>query len=487
MTNVCMNNNTNNKNLSTQIKKGFVWSFIENLSLQGIRFFIGIVMARLLSPSDYGMIGMLTVFMVISDLLVNSGIGSALNQMQNRKEKDFSTAFLFNFVIGIILYGILYFLARPISSFYNVPLLEKLMQVLALSLVINSLCVIPMTKLQIALSFRMISIITVLSAAFSGVVGIYFAMSGYGVWSLVYSTLGGNLLRMIMLYAIVKWIPHTFFSLASFKSMFSYGSKLLLGQLLDTIYSNIYPLVIGKAYSASALGFYSRAQGYANLPSSTISQMIYRVCFPAFCKENNNKIELLRSYIVIMRNVALLTVFAMTLLLSLAQPLVSILITNKWLSCVPMLQILCVATMWYPMLEVNLSVVKALGFSSSVLKMQIITKVFAIIVLVITLNFDIIIMCYGIVIVSLFSVFVNFILSKNIIGLSLKEQLKPLIPSIMAGVLMYVVIAIIIELVDNVYLQCIAGLFIGSTIYAGMLQLLGIPIKKLLYSFIKDK
>ena len=166
MTNVCMNNNTNNKNLPTQIKKGFIWSFIENLSLQGIRFFIGIVMARLLSPSDYGMVGMLTVFMVISDLLVNSGIGSALNQMQNRKEKDFSTAFLFNFVVGVILYGILYFLARPISSFYNVPLLEKLMQVLALSLVINSLCVIPMTKLQIALSFRMISIIAVLSAVF---------------------------------------------------------------------------------------------------------------------------------------------------------------------------------------------------------------------------------------------------------------------------------------------------------------------------------
>ena len=166
-------------NLSTQVRNGFAWSLIENFSLQGIRFFIGIVMARLLSPTDYGLVGMLTVFIVVSDQLVNSGIGSALNKMQDRKEQDFSTAFLFNFTIGIALYVILFLSSGAIASFYGISQLKMLMQILALSLIINSLCVVPMAKLQISLKFRCISLVTVISAVASGISGIGFAMNGY--------------------------------------------------------------------------------------------------------------------------------------------------------------------------------------------------------------------------------------------------------------------------------------------------------------------
>ena len=166
-------------NSSTQVKRGFAWSLVENLSLQGIRFIIGIVMARLLSPSDYGMVGMLTVFIVISDLLVNSGIGSALNKMQDREERDFSTAFLFNLSVGVCLYAVLFVFSGHIAAFYGIAQLEILMRVLAISLIINSLCVVPMTKLQIALNFRSISIISVISAVVSGISGICFALNGY--------------------------------------------------------------------------------------------------------------------------------------------------------------------------------------------------------------------------------------------------------------------------------------------------------------------
>ncbi len=474
-------------NLSTQVRNGFAWSLIENFSLQGIRFFIGIVMARLLSPTDYGLVGMLTVFIVVSDLLVNSGIGSALNKMQNRKEQDFSTAFLFNFTIGIALYVILFLSSGAIASFYGISQLKMLMQILALSLIINSLCVVPMTKLQISLKFRCISLVTVISAVASGISGIGFAMNGYGVLALVYSTIIGNATRLVLLYIIVKWIPRTGFSYASFKNMFSYGSKLLGGQLIDTLYTNVYPLVIGKVYSATALGFYSRAQGYANLPASTFTMMIYRVCFPAFCKQNNNKKELMSSYSSMMRYVSFCTIFVMMMLLSLAEPLIVVLITDKWISCANMLKVLCLATMWYPILEVNLSAIKALGYSSAVLKMQIINKSFAILVLAFTLQFDIIVMCVGAAIVSAFSVLVNFSISRKILATNMLEQIKPLIAPLLGGAAMYIVISVFTHVTGNPYLQCISGFIAGTAAYVAVTCLLGFPVKEMLGKLFRKK
>lgn len=474
-------------NLSTQVRNGFAWSLIENFSLQGIRFFIGIVMARLLSPTDYGLVGMLTVFIVVSDLLVNSGIGSALNKMQDRKEQDFSTAFLFNFTIGIALYVILFLSSGAIASFYGISQLKMLMQILALSLIINSLCVVPMAKLQISLKFRCISLVTVISAVASGISGIGFAMNGYGVLALVYSTIIGNATRLVLLYIIVKWIPRTGFSYASFKNMFSYGSKLLGGQLIDTIYTNVYPLVIGKVYSATALGFYSRAQGYANLPASTFTMMIYRVCFPAFCKQNNNKKELMSSYLSMMRYVSFCTIFVMMMLLSLAEPLIVVLITDKWISCANMLKVLCLATMWYPILEVNLSAIKALGYSSAVLKMQIINKSFAILVLAFTLQFDIIVMCIGAAIVSVFSVLVNFSISRKILATSMLEQIKPLIAPLLGGAAMYAVISVLTHVTGNPYLQCISGFIVGTAAYVAVTCLLGFPVKEMLGKLFRKK
>lgn len=474
-------------NTATQVKQGFAWSLVENLSLQGIRFIIGIVMARLLSPSDYGMVGMLTVFIVISDLLVNSGIGSALNKMQDREERDFSTAFLFNLSVGACLYVVLFVFSGHIATFYGIAQLEILMRVLAISLIINSLCVVPMTKLQIALNFRSISIISVLSAVVSGISGICFALNGYEVFALVYSTIIGNAMRLVLLYLTVRWFPHTGFSLSSFKGMFSYGSKLLGGQLIDTLYTNVYPLVIGKAYSATALGYYSRAQGYANLPASTITMMIFRVCFPAFCKQNNDIPQLLVSYSMMMKYVAFGSIFVMVMLLSLARPLIIVMITDKWITCASLLQVLCLASMWYPILEVNLSVVKALGNSSAVLKMQIINKSFAVAILAFTLQYDIMVMCIGSVVVSLISVLVNFFISRKILGISIHGQMKPLAAPLLGGATMAVVIALLLTITPNPYLQCVLGVTIGTITYAIVTQLAGFPVKTTLMKLIPHK
>ncbi len=462
--------------ISKQVQRGFAWSLLENISLQGIRFLIGIIMARLLSPSDYGMVGMLTVIIVISDLLINGGIGSALNKKQDRTEKDFYTVFIFNVSVGLLLYAILYFLAPYVAAFYNIPLLEKLTKVLTVSLVINAMSIIPMLKLQIALNFKSISIITVISSLLSGLSGFLLAVNGFGVWALVYSTIIGNVVRLFLLFGTVRWMPRLQFSLQSFRSMYTYGSKLMFAVLMDNIYSNMYPLLIGKFFSASALGYYSRAQGYASIPSSTITMMIYRVCFPAFCKQAVNREALFLSYEKMMRNVAFISFLLMTLLLSLAHPLVAIIISEKWMPCVNMLKILCLAVLWSPVLEVNLSMIKAMGQSSAILKMQILNKSFAIAVLLVTFHFfNIIVMCWGAVFISLFSVFVNFRLSASLLKISVRKQFSYLYISFVGAIVMYLVIACVIYILDNNFLQCLVGGVLGIVAYLTVTAVLGFP------------
>jgi O-antigen/teichoic acid export membrane protein len=433
-------------------------------------------MARLLLPSDYGLVGMMTVFIVVSDLFISSGFGSALNKMRQRTENDYSTVFIFNFSIALTIYLALYCSSSLIAEFYNEPLLNDLVKIQSLSLLINSLGIVPMTMLQIKLDFRKISVITVSSSIISGCAGIYMAYNGLGVWALVYSTLIGCVSRIFFLYISVRWFPHAGFSYSSFHNMFSYGSKIMLSILVDVVYTNIYPLVIGKVYSASSLGFYSRGQGYANLPSSTLTMMINRVCFPAFCKQNDDIQELIKTYMKTMINVAFISSFTMLMLLSLSEPLVIALISNKWAASIPILKVLCLATMWYPIQEVNLALLKAIGLSSLVLKMQLVSKLFAVIVLVYTLQFNVIVMCYGAVIVSLFSIAVNFYMSSKHIGLSFWQQIKLISPSIVCGGVMSLSILILIGRLTDIYLQCFLGFLVGSFVYMLVARCFGFSV-----------
>ena len=473
-----LGNNLNNSSGSA-IRKGFIWSFVENISLQVSRFVIGIIMARLLTPTDYGLIGMLTVFIVISDLFVNSGIGAALNQKVNRTTADYSTAFYFNIVIGIFCYVILYFAAPFISSFYHEAQLTELLRWLSMTIVIKSMCVVPSTILQINMRFKAISIVALLSSLALGISGIIFATNGYGVWALVYSNLIGALFSLICYIGISKWMPKFLFSILSLKSLFGYGCKLLFATLTEVIYNNIYPLIIGRVYSAQELGYYSRAQGYANLPTGTLSSMIYRVCFPAFCKDKQDKTLLERNYNILMGATSYIIIPVMMLLLILARPLVIILITDKWLPCVVFLQILCLSTMWLPIMEVNYSIIKALGNSKAILRMQLLSKIFATIVLVITTRYGVEIMCIGSVVVSLFNLFINFILSRKQLSLSILQQFNPIIIPIIGGICMLPSL-FILNIGDNIYLHLLFTLCVAVTSYIIVTSLMGLSLKKII-------
>ncbi len=466
-------------NTDSQMRKGFAWSFLENISLQATRFLVGIVMARLLTPFDYGLIGMLTVFIIISDLFVNSGFGMALNQKDNRTDSDFSTTFIFNAAIGILCYVILFLCAPSIAEFYNEPRLISLLRWLAIVIVIKSLSVVPSTILQIELKFKEISIISFASSLVLGISGIILAYMGFEVWALVYSNIIGTLFSMLCYTICARWIPKHSFSKESFKYLFSFGSKALLATFIDVIYNNIYPLIIGRVYAAKELGFYSRAKGYSTLPTGTLSSMIYRVCFPIFCKEKSQLDTLMMSYSKLMRNVAYIIVPIMMVMLILSKQLIVILITDKWLPCVVLLQILCLSSLWLPIMEVNFSIIKALGQPKILLRMQIISKIIAVIVLVITMRYSVEVMCMGAVFVSLSTLIINFILSKDVLNLSLINQIKMILIPVVGGICMLPTL-LLIDFIDNIYIQFIFGFLFSLLLYVFSTSLMGIPFMQML-------
>lgn len=278
------------ESLKKKTVNGVIWSAIDRFSTQGIQFVFSILIARLLMPSDYGVIAMLGIFLAVSNTFIDSGFGTALVQKANRTETDFSTVFYFNIVVAIIFYALLWLASPYIASFYNIPMLKDVTRVVALTLVFSALGGIQNAKLSIAINFKTRAIISLTSALSTGFMGLYLAYRGYGAWALVFQMVFSSLLNTILLWCFVRWMPSLVFSWQSFRQLFSFGSKLLASALLDTIYNNVYTLVIGKVYSSSSLGLYSRASGLAQYPSSNITGVLQSVTFPVLCSIQNDTV-----------------------------------------------------------------------------------------------------------------------------------------------------------------------------------------------------
>ena len=284
------------ESLKKKTVNGVIWSAIDRFSTQGIQFIFSILIARLLMPSDYGVIAMLGIFLAVSQTFIDSGFGTALVQKANRTETDFSTVFYFNIVVAILFYILLWFSSPYIASFYNIPMLEDVTKVVALILLFGALSGIQSAKLSIAINFKTRAKISVISAISTGCVGLYLAYNGYGAWALVFQMVFSSFLGTILLWYFVRWVPKLVFSWQSFRQLFSFGSKLLASALLDTTYNNIYPLVIGKVYSSTSLGLYSRASGLAQYPSSNITGVLQSVTFPVLCSIQNDENRLTDAY-----------------------------------------------------------------------------------------------------------------------------------------------------------------------------------------------
>ena len=304
---------------------GVKWSAIDKFSVQGVQFVISIILARLLQPDVFGVIAMLTIFIAISQTFVDSGFSNALIRKVDRTADDFSTVFIFNIVVGILCFVVFSLCAPFIAEFYGMPILTEVIPVLAITLILDSLRIVQTSIFTINIDFRTISIINFSSALISGICGIILAYSGFGVWSLVMQTLIRSALASFLTFCMSKWKPLWKFSISSFKSLFSYGSKLLAAGLINTIYSNISPLVIGRFYTSKDLGLYDRGRQFGILPSNYIVQIFVRVTFPILSQIQDDQQLLIQTYRKYIKLTSLVMFFIMALIVALAKPIIMIL------------------------------------------------------------------------------------------------------------------------------------------------------------------
>lgn len=414
--------------IKQQSLSGIKWSAIERFLVQGIQFLIGMFLARLLSPSDYGVVGMLSIFIAISQTFIDSGFSSALIQKQDRTETDFSTVFYFNIVVGLVCYLILFLLASYIAIFFNTPVLKDVLKIMALSLFINSMAVVPVAKLSIDLNFKTQTQASVTSVIISGIIGVFMAYYDYGVWALVTQSVIYAIINVSLLWYLVKWKPLLSYSWDSFRVLFKYGSNILFSGLLHTIYDNLSTLAIGKFYTAKDLGFYTRGNQFPSLLSINLTYVLRRVTFPVLARIQNDDKRLIHVYRNYIKITSLIIFFLLALLASLAKPLVEFLLTDKWLDAVIYIQIFCYALMFDHICQINLNLLYVKGKTNLVLRLEIIKKAISFLILIGSIPLGVFAICLSKVVYSQIAVYINTYYTGKLFSLGYFKQIKDFTP-----------------------------------------------------------
>ena len=394
-------------NLKQKVSKGLLWNTIHNLSMKGIQFLLMLFMARLLSPDDYGTVGLLAIFIQLSNTFAESGFSLALVRKQDRTQVDLSTAFYFNIVVGIICYFIVFCIAPWVADFYNKPILTSLLRVLALTIPISSLSTVLVAMMNYNMQFKKQAMISITHTLVSGVLGLAMAFMGYGVWALVGQSLIATCLGTVLCWLLNRWHPSWIYSWKSFREMFGFSSKLLLTRIIDTIYGNVYSIVIGKVYSPATLGHYTRAQNWATMPSTNIVGILNNVSFASLSKIQDD-IERLRSVYRKMIKTSAFIVFPLMFGLSaVSLPLIFFTIGTKWELCAQILQIICFMFVFMPIQSLNINLIQAMGRSDLYLELEIIKKAVGMILLLFTMRISVMAMAYSMIISSILSQIIN--------------------------------------------------------------------------------
>lgn len=426
--------------LKQKTVSGLLWSFIDNFANLGITFIAGIILARILTPREFGLIGMITVFIAVSESFINSGFSNALIRKKDCTQTDYSTVFFFNLVAGIVFFVLLFFSAPAIASFFKEPELNPIVQVLGLILIIDSLTLIQRTILTKRIDFKLQARISVISSVGSGVIAIIMAYNGFGVWSLVAQRLSRQAFNSVFLWMWNRWKPLLVFSKNSFKELFGFGSKLLISGLIDTLYRNVYYLVIGKFFSASDLGYYTRADQFQSLPSSNLQGIIQRVSYPVLSSIQDDIPRLRNNYQKLIRSTMFITFILMLGMAAVAKPMILTLIGEKWLPSVIYLQMLCFVGMFFPLHALNLNMLQVQGRSDQFLKLEIIKKILAVPIIVIGIFWGIKMMIVGMMVNTVVAYYLNSYWSGRMIGYSFIQQIKDIIPGFGLALVMAIVV-----------------------------------------------
>ena len=444
-------------------------------------------MARLLTPADYGLVGMLTVFLAVANVFIYSGFGNALVRKQDRTQVDCSTVFFFNLGMSAIMYIVLYFCAPLIADFYKEPQLIPIARVIGVTLIINAFGAIQGVLKSAEIDFKIIAKVSVVNAVFTGIVGILLAWKGFGVWALVYSSLVGSIAGAILGWFVYGWRPTLEFSKNSFKEFFGYGSKLAASGFLDTLYNNAYNLIIGKVYNASDLGYYTRAANFSTFPSSNITSIISRVTFPLLCKIQNDDTKLEVVYRKFLRLSAYIVFPLMVGLAIVAHPMIVVLIGEKWAFSATLLTIICFSMMWYPIHAINLNLLKVKGRIDLFLKLEIIKKINGVIMLCVTVPIGILAMCWGGIVTSVIALVINTYYTGKLINVGFLKQMWDLTPTLVyCGIMAAAVLGVVYFIPDNV-IKLVVGIPIGVLVYLGVSKLTKSPELAELMLLIKRK
>ena len=452
--------------LKSRTIKGLLWSSIDKFAVLIIGFLIGLILARKLMPADYGLVGMLAIFIAVTQLLVESGFSSALIQKHTPTHDDYSTVFYFNLVVSIVFYLIMFFAAPLIAAFYKTPELTAITRVLMLLIFINALSLVQQTKLTIGLDFKTQAKVSVVSVVISGGLGVLAAYSGYGVWSLVIQILSAAIIKTVLLFYFSQWLPSWVFSIVSFKQLFRFSSNVLLAGLAASIVNNIYSIIIGKFFTAKELGYYTNGRQYPDYIAGPIANVFVGVTYPVLVSLKNDKQAMVQVYSRLMRLTVFFVMPILSLLALLAHPIVHLILTDKWMPMVPLMQWMCFARMLAPLCSLNMINLNVIGRSDLFLKVELFKLPFTVGALIITIPFGLQVVVIGHFVTMLLSFFITTYYSGKLFHYGAFKQLRDMLSVIIATVLMAVsVIACHYLLFDNDYIQLIVGGCVGVTIY----------------------
>ncbi len=454
-------------NLKEKTISGVVWSGLQKFGTVMLNFISGIVLARLLTPEDYGIIGMLTIFLAISNTFIEGGFGSALIQKQVPTNEDYSTILYWNIFFSLFLYGVLFVTAPLIAQFYNLPLLTDVLRVQAIVLIINSSRIVQRSKLRKELQFKKVAIINFSANLIALIVTIFLAWKGFGVWSLVLQQIILSFLITLFYWIVSRWKPSLVFSKQSFRELFNFGGFILLSNLFNTFCNNIQGLLIGKVYNSSTLGFFTKAQRTELLSSSFISSILDQVSYPVLSELQSDKEKLVKALGTFIGTSAFLTFPFLLLLILLAKPIFIILYSERWLGSVPYFQILCFAGIAICLQSVNYYAVAAIGKSKELLKWTIVKRVLGLFFVVVGLKmFGIYGLLIGMVVTSWLIFFINAAVAAKYVGYALRNQFKDLSPIFTLSFLSFSVAYSLTWLsINNLYIDAIAKFVLFVSTY----------------------
>ena len=423
------------KSLRKTATAGVFWTFSQQFGSQGIAFVVSIFLARILLPEEFGLIGMITVFMAVGQTLIDSGLTQSLIRTEQPDQADYSTVFFFNLGGSVLIYALLYLTAPLVADFYGQEVLTGIVRLYGITFIINAFSTVQLTRLTKKMDFKTQLMVSLPSLVVSGLFGIYLAYQGHGVWSLVWMSISQSFLKTIQLWYRTKWRPSFTFNTQKFKHHFNFGYKLTLSGLLDTVFKNIYQIIIGKFFLASHVGFYTRANTLKQLPVTNLSSALNKVTYPLFASIQNDDTRLRSVYKEIMQMVVFVIAPVLIIMGVVAEPLFRFLFTEKWLPAVPYFQILCLVGILYPVHSYNLNVLKVKGRSDLFLKLEIIKKINQVAVISVSIQYGIMGLIWGQLFNTIVSFFINTYFTGKFIRYNAFQQAADLLPILLLAFL----------------------------------------------------